>query len=387
MVLCPDSQNYLAHERASQRLEMEFGHEPVPGKHAKRDRDKQPEFPRAEANQAEWQQGERTGIDAATRKDQVTALRQASDNAQAFEVALEEQGYILAKGDRRDFVIVDQTGSIHSLGRQIQDIKAAQLREFMKPIDRETLPSAAQAVAFQRQRQQERLRQEPLPPEKTLQPEPKQPEPKQQEPQPQETQKQPKAEPAQKTPPEPAPDSIQAQSEAVRKAVTERQAEERRRLVETQTAELDKLRQELTRETREKLDRFDAIHREQAKDLLREQKEARAGFMDSLQNLFSPARAAEREAERRREQEELAVRQKQARDEYVALLRETNKLEIGNLKERNELHLHDHAVRGEEELSRYIRELEAARKLQAENEERERKLAEERARDGPKRAR
>ena len=68
MTLCSDSQNYMAHERASQRLEMEFGHEPVPGKHAKRDRDKQPEFPTAEANQAEWQQGERTGIDPAPGK-------------------------------------------------------------------------------------------------------------------------------------------------------------------------------------------------------------------------------------------------------------------------------------------------------------------------------
>ena len=157
MTLCSDSQNYMAHERASQRLENEFGHEQVPGKHAKRDREKQPEFPRAEANQAEWQQGERTGIDPAARKDQITALRQASDTAQAFKVALEEQGYILAKGDRRDFVIVDETGSIHSLGRQIRDIKAAELREFMKAVDRETLPTAAQAKDLQQQRQEQHL--------------------------------------------------------------------------------------------------------------------------------------------------------------------------------------------------------------------------------------
>ena len=37
-----DSQNYLKHEKASLRLEREFGHEIVPGKHAKRDREKQP---------------------------------------------------------------------------------------------------------------------------------------------------------------------------------------------------------------------------------------------------------------------------------------------------------------------------------------------------------
>ena len=42
MTLRDDGFNYLAHERASQRLEREFGHEPVPGKHAKRDRNKQP---------------------------------------------------------------------------------------------------------------------------------------------------------------------------------------------------------------------------------------------------------------------------------------------------------------------------------------------------------
>src|ERR1700687_3138693 len=39
MVLRSDSQNYLAHERASLALENDFGHEPVPGKHAKRDRE------------------------------------------------------------------------------------------------------------------------------------------------------------------------------------------------------------------------------------------------------------------------------------------------------------------------------------------------------------
>ncbi|WP_374142216.1 hypothetical protein [Sphingomonas sp.] len=35
MTLRSDSQNYHAHERASLRLEQEFGHELVPGKHAR----------------------------------------------------------------------------------------------------------------------------------------------------------------------------------------------------------------------------------------------------------------------------------------------------------------------------------------------------------------
>ncbi len=392
MTLCSDSQNYMAHERASQRLENEFGHEPVPGKHAKRDREKQPEFPRAEANQAEWQQGERTGIDPAARKDQITALKEASDNAQAFKVALEEQGYILAKGDRRDFVIVDETGSIHSLGRQVRDIKASELRAFMKSIDRETLPTAAEAKDLQQQRQQEQPpQQQPQQPE----PPPEPPAGPSSEPPPQQSQQQesreeehhPEDKPAD-TSSEPAPDPAQARAEALRKALAERQAEEGRNLVESQRAEMDQLRQFLDRETREKLDYYDANHRAQTEALRREQKEASsglAGFMDSVQDFFNPARAAERKAERQREVQQLADRLKQERDDYVALIQQSNALEIHNREELHALRLHDLEVKGAEERERYLREQELARKLEAENEERERQLALQRARDGPKR--
>ena len=38
MRMIEDGQNYAADERASHRLELEFGHEHVPGKHSKRDR-------------------------------------------------------------------------------------------------------------------------------------------------------------------------------------------------------------------------------------------------------------------------------------------------------------------------------------------------------------
>ncbi len=400
MTLCSDSQNYMAHERASQRLENEFGHEQVPGKHAKRDREKQPEFPRAEANQAEWQQGERTGIDPAARKDQITALKQASDNAQAFKVALEEQGYILAKGDRRDFVIVDQTGSIHSLGRQIHGVKAAELREFMKAVDRETLPTTGQAKDLQQQRQEQQLhQQEPAPQEP--QQEPLQQEPRRQETteqqetppqenQAQETQQQPEADKPADTPPEPAPDPTQARAEALGKALAERQAEEGRKLVESQRAEMDQLRADLDRNIRENLDRRDANDRREAEDFRRQQKQARASFdgvIDSVRSFFSPARAAESEAGRQREQQRFAARQKQERDDYAAFLQQANKLEIENREELHALRLHELEVKGAEERDRYIREQELARKLQEENEERERQLAEQRARDGPKRAR
>src|SRR5439155_6680181 len=79
MTLVSDSNNYYAHERASMALEKEFGHEHVPGKHAKRDREKQPEMPKAEATHAEWQQAERTGIDPGDLKEAITAFYRHSD--------------------------------------------------------------------------------------------------------------------------------------------------------------------------------------------------------------------------------------------------------------------------------------------------------------------
>lgn len=157
MMLVSDSKNYLAHERASQQLEREFGHEHVPGKHAKRDREAQPDMPSAEVSHDEWQQQERGGLGHGERKAQVTALYQSADSGPAFKAALEDAGYVLARGDRRDFVIMDAEGRAHSLGRQLPGVKAAELRAFMADVDPSLLPGVKEARAALREqsRQQE----------------------------------------------------------------------------------------------------------------------------------------------------------------------------------------------------------------------------------------
>ena len=155
MTLRSDSQNYRRHEEASLALEQEFGHEHVPGKHAKRDREKQPDLPKSEFTHAEWQQTVRTGLDPRDRKDIITGLYENCENGNAFRSALEAESYVLAQGDRRDYVIVDRDGEIHSLGRQIKGIKAKDLREFMEDIDRDKLPTAEEARARQTQQQRE----------------------------------------------------------------------------------------------------------------------------------------------------------------------------------------------------------------------------------------
>ncbi len=161
MTLRSDSQNYQAHERASLRMEQEFGHEHVPGKHAKRDRDAQPEFPDAAIQHDEWQQAERGGMGHRDRKAQVTSLYEASDSGTAFKAALEDAGYVLARGDRRDFVILDEDARVQSLGRQIAGVKAKDLRAFMADIDPDSLPSVKDARTAIR----DAARQEPAAPE------------------------------------------------------------------------------------------------------------------------------------------------------------------------------------------------------------------------------
>lgn len=151
LTLRSDSMNYQAHERASLRMEQEFGHEHVPGKHAKRDRDAQPDFPSADVSHDEWQQAERSGLGHKDRKAQVTGLYEASDSGLAFKAALEDAGYMLARGDRRDFVILDEDAKVHSLGRQLPGVKEKDLRAFMVDIDPDNLPSVSEARALIRE--------------------------------------------------------------------------------------------------------------------------------------------------------------------------------------------------------------------------------------------
>lgn len=143
MTMWDDGKNYPKHEKASMRMEEEFGHDFVPGKHAKRDRELQPEFPREAYNHDEHQIAQRTGISPEERKQQIIALKEAADTAQAFKAALEEAGYILARGDR-GYLIVDQSGDHFTLARQLKE-KTKEVNAFMAEVPLATLPALEDA--------------------------------------------------------------------------------------------------------------------------------------------------------------------------------------------------------------------------------------------------
>jgi hypothetical protein len=92
------------------------------------------------------------GLDPKVIKAELGELWQASTTGQEFKQALEAHGYILARGDRRDFVVIDKAGHDHSLARRLDGVSTAQLRERMMDIDRASLPSVAEARMAARQR-------------------------------------------------------------------------------------------------------------------------------------------------------------------------------------------------------------------------------------------
>ena len=140
LVAVADSHNYLQHEIVARELEREFGHERVQGAHAERDGVPRPE---RTFSHAEQQTAERGGIDPKTVKAEITALWRAADGADAFLAALEQAGYRPALGARRQYVVVDQAGTVHSLARRIGGVRAADLRQAFANVAPARFPAVA----------------------------------------------------------------------------------------------------------------------------------------------------------------------------------------------------------------------------------------------------
>jgi hypothetical protein len=152
MTAISDSHNYRRHEEVATALEEAFGHEAT-ARALTRDKDT---TPRPGPNEKDWEsfRAQESGIDPKAVKAELTDLWQRADSGQAFAAALEDRGYILVRGDRRDFCVIDPAGDEHSLARRIDGAKAAEIRARMADVDREALPSVEEGRALVRQRQE-----------------------------------------------------------------------------------------------------------------------------------------------------------------------------------------------------------------------------------------
>jgi len=148
MTAISDSLTYPKHEQAARKLEVAFGHEPVASVLVK-DRD----TVRPERRPKDWEsfRGQESKHDPRDIKAEITALWHAADSGHAFAAALQAHGYTLARGDRRDFCIIDDAGDAHSLARRIAGVKVAELRQRMEGIDPACLPSVQEGRALAQQ--------------------------------------------------------------------------------------------------------------------------------------------------------------------------------------------------------------------------------------------
>lgn len=89
---------------------------------------------------AEWQQAKRQGVDPRWTKQVLQDCWTSSDSRPAFERALEERGFSLARGDKRGFVVLDHDGSVYSLPRML-DAKTKEVRSRLN--DGAALPDVA----------------------------------------------------------------------------------------------------------------------------------------------------------------------------------------------------------------------------------------------------
>tara|TARA_R100000935_G_C2836813_1_gene168563 strand:- start:417 stop:2063 length:1647 start_codon:yes stop_codon:yes gene_type:complete len=143
-------------------LAEKFGHELPEG--LKQWRDKSRQFDeKLEPSLAETANAKKTGITPEQRREDITSAYLQADSAAAFVNALDEKGYVLAKGDSRAFVIVDKFGDVHSLSRYVKGVSAKEIKARLLAIDPESLPSVDQAKEQAKARlaaQEERLREQ-----------------------------------------------------------------------------------------------------------------------------------------------------------------------------------------------------------------------------------
>jgi hypothetical protein len=142
-------------------LELPDGMKPGNSKESRRDRYNKRA---AQENLGEKQQQERTGVPKEVRMAEIASCWTGTTNGTAFVHALESKGYFLARGDARDYVVIDAYGEIHSLSRQLSG--AAKKKELMDRLvdyppaglrDAETVQAHAREKLQERQKAQETM--------------------------------------------------------------------------------------------------------------------------------------------------------------------------------------------------------------------------------------
>jgi len=119
----------------SRQLYLEHGWDMPKGLIDKRERDP------FKLSNVEWQQLKRQGVDPKEINLLVQEAWKYSDELKSFKHALEERGLFLAQGDKRGFVVLDNTSKVYSLSRH-GGIKTKELKSRLGSPD--SLPAVSE---------------------------------------------------------------------------------------------------------------------------------------------------------------------------------------------------------------------------------------------------
>jgi len=124
-------------KKISRELELHFGLEPVTN-------ERKGSIKYA-PTKAQDEQARRLGVDVHEVLNTIRDCWDRSDNGRSFQAALDHEGLILAQGDRRGLVVIDQAGGITALGKRILDVSVAKIHDRLSDLDISQLPTVEQA--------------------------------------------------------------------------------------------------------------------------------------------------------------------------------------------------------------------------------------------------
>jgi hypothetical protein len=124
--------------------------------------DRKPHEPRA-AKRNESEQSRRLGVDGRAVRQTIRDCYERSPDGQSLRQALEHTGMVLARGDRRAYVVIDRAGGAHALNGRLLAATARECAAQLADLDPAMLPSVAEARARQALRFGRRYRGEERP--------------------------------------------------------------------------------------------------------------------------------------------------------------------------------------------------------------------------------
>jgi hypothetical protein len=124
-------------KKISREIEDHFGLMPV--------RNQRESAIRYAPTRGEEQQARRLGLDIHHTRETIRKCFEGSNCGHSFQAALTQERLTLARGDRRDFLVIDQRGGMHALGKRILGVSAAKIRDRLADMSRSCLPTVQEA--------------------------------------------------------------------------------------------------------------------------------------------------------------------------------------------------------------------------------------------------